>query len=199
MSVTIDALGKACPMPVVLAKQALDRGEEDVIVLVDNQTAVENLTRLAGSQGMEAQTTPQGEHFAVRISGERIPAPAPEPACVLPAAAGGCTVFIGRDQIGGGSEELGRNLMKMFLYTLAQSDVPPACLLFMNAGVTLPAGEEAQVLESLRALLDKGCEIQVCGTCLNYYGLTEQLKVGTVSNMYDIADKLLRSPRVVSF
>lgn len=197
MSVEINAVGKACPMPVVLAKQALDRGEADITVLVDNQTAVENLTRLAASQGMEAQSAARGEHFAVRISGERVPAPAPEPACVLPAA-GGCTIFIGRDQIGGGSEELGKNLMKMFLYTLAQSEVPPVCLLFMNAGVTLPAGEEAQVIESLQALSGKGCEILVCGTCLNYYGLTERLKVGTVSNMYDIADKLLRASRVVT-
>ena len=69
---------------------------------------------------------------------------------------------------------------------------PPA------AGVTLPAGEEAQVIESLQALSGKGCEILVCGTCLNYYGLTERLKVGTVSNMYDIADKLLRASRVVT-
>ena len=68
----------------------------------------------------------------------------------------------------------------------------------MNAGVTLPAGEEAQVIESLQALSGKGCEILVCGTCLNYYGLTERLKVGTVSNMYDIADKLLRASRVVT-
>ena len=180
MSVEINAVGKACPMPVVLAKQALDRGEADITVLVDNQTAVENLTRLAASQGMEAQSAARGEHFAVRISGERVPAPAPEPAC------------------GGGSEELGKNLMKMFLYTLAQSEVPPVCLLFMNAGVTLPAGEEAQVIESLQALSGKGCEILVCGTCLNYYGLTERLKVGTVSNMYDIADKLLRASRVVT-
>ena len=185
MSVEINAVGKACPMPVVLAKQALDRGEADITVLVDNQTAVENLTRLAASQSMEAQSAARGE------------APAPEPACVLPAA-GGCTVFIGRDQIGGGSEELGKNLMKMFLYTLAQSEVPPVCLLFMNAGVTLPAGEEAQVIESLQALAGKGCEILVCGTCLNYYGLTERLKVGTVSNMYDIVDKLLRASRVVT-
>ena len=110
----------------------------------------------------------------------------------------GATVFIGKDFIGDGSRELGEDLMKMFLYTLAQSDTPPACLLFMNGGVKLPAGEEPQVIESLKSLLDKGCEILVCGTCLNYFGLTEQLKVGTVSNMYDIAGRLLTAPWVVT-
>lgn len=203
MAVEIDAMGKVCPMPVVLAKQVLakqvlDGGENDVTVVVDNQIAVENLTRLAESQGMTAVSAPREGGFAVRITGERKAAPAPEPVACCPTAPGGATVFIGKDFIGDGSRELGENLMKMFLYTLAQSEVPPVCLLFMNAGVTLPAGEEAQVIESLQALSGKGCEILVCGTCLNYYGLTERLKVGTVSNMYDIADKLLRASRVVT-
>ena len=189
MAVEINAMGKACPMPVVLAKQALDGGENDVTVLVDNQIAVENLTRLAESQGMAAASAPREGGFAVRITGERKAAPAPEPAACCPTAPGGATVFIGKDFIGDGSRELGENLMKMFLYTLAQSDTPP---------VKLPAGEEPQVIESLKSLLDKGCEILVCGTCLNYFGLTEQCKVGTVSNMYDIAGRLLTAPRVVT-
>lgn len=198
MAVEIDAMGKACPMPVVLAKQALDGGENDVTVVVDNQIAVENLKRLAESQGMAAESATREGGFAVRITGERKAAPAPEPMACCPTAAGGATVFIGKDFIGDGSRELGENLMKMFLYTLAQSDTPPACLLFMNGGVKLPAGEEPQVIESLKSLLDKGCEILVCGTCLNYFGLTEQCKVGTVSNMYDIAGRLLTAPRVVT-
>ena len=69
MAVEIDAMGKACPMPVVLAKQALDGGENDVTVVVDNQIAVENLTRLAESQGMTAQSAQRGTGFAVRITG----------------------------------------------------------------------------------------------------------------------------------
>lgn len=194
----INAIGKACPMPVVLAKQALDRGEEALVVLVDNQTAVENLTRLASSQGMEVQVQSCGDHFSVAFSGERVPAPVPEPVCALPAE-GDCAVFIGRDQIGDGSQELGKSLMKMFLYTLSQREVPPVSLLFMNAGVTLPSGEDEQVVESLRTLVGRGCEVLVCGTCLNYYKRTEDLKVGTISNMYDITDRLLRAPRVVTF
>ena len=62
----------------------------------------------------------------------------------------------------------------------------------------LPAGEEPQVIESLKSLLDKGCEILVCGTCLSFYGLTDQLQVGTVSNMYDIVTRMQRAAKVVS-
>ena len=142
MAVEIDAMGKACPMPVVLAKQALDGGENDVTVAVDNQIAVENLTRLAESQGMTAVSAPREGGFAVRITGERKAATAPEPVACCPTATGGATVFIGKDFIGDGSRELGESLMKMFLYTLAQSDTPPAWSRYDKTKIPpLPLGE----------------------------------------------------------
>lgn len=60
MSTIIDAKGKPCPTPVILAKQAMAAGEHSFTVLVDNTTAVENLKRLAGNQGFGAAVT-QGE------------------------------------------------------------------------------------------------------------------------------------------
>lgn len=199
MATQIDAIGKACPMPVVLAKKALDGGEEDLTVLVDNATAVENLTRLAESQGMTVQARSQGGNFAVQITGKRIPGPEPEPiSCTLTPSTARDTVFIGKDFVGDGDRELGRNLMKMFLYTLSESDTPPRCLLFMNSGVKLPAGEEPQVLENLRDLEHKGCEILVCGTCLNFFGLTDACKIGLVSNMYDIVTKMQSAEKIIS-
>ena len=72
MTLEIDALGKACPMPVVLAKQALDQGARDITVLVDNDIAVQNLTRLAESQGMTVRSAAESGRFSVRISGERL-------------------------------------------------------------------------------------------------------------------------------
>lgn len=199
MAERIDARGKACPMPVILAKQALDSGARDLTVLVDDETAVENLKRLAGSQGMTARSSPGERGFSVRVTGEGAPAPGPEPDLRSPAVpAGGRTFFIGKDHIGGGDPELGGNLMKMFLYTLAQSGRPPKCLLFMNSGVKLPAGEERQVIDSLKDLEAKGCEILVCGTCLNFFDLTERLKAGTVSNMYDIVEKMQDGDGVIT-
>jgi sulfur relay (sulfurtransferase) complex TusBCD TusD component (DsrE family) len=64
--------------------------------------------------------------------------------------------------------------------------------------VKLPAGEEQQVIDSLMTLLEKGSIILVCGTCLNYYGLTDRLKVGTVSNMYDIMSAMQRADKVIT-
>ena len=100
--------------------------------------------------------------------------------------------------MGDGAQELGYNLLKMALYTLSQQETPPAWVLFMNGGVKLPAGEDAAVLDSVKALIEKGAEVLVCGTCLNYYGLTEQLKAGTVSNMYEILDRMQKAARVIS-
>ena len=51
---------------------------------------------------------------------------------------------------------------------------------------------------NLQALIDKGVKVLVCGTCLNYYGLAERLKIGTVSNMYDILGAMQRADKVIT-
>ena len=197
MTLEIDALGKACPMPVVLAKQALDQGARDITVLVDNDIAVQNLTRLAESQGLTVRSAAESGRFSVRISGEGV-APSPAAAVKCSIGPGAPTFFISRSFIGDGSPELGRNLMKMFLYTLAEGSIPPRALIFMNGGVQLPAGEDEQIVAHLKALESKGCTILVCGTCLNFFGLAEHLKVGVISNMYDIVEQMQHTERVIT-
>ena len=200
MPYTIDATGKACPIPVVLAKQALEQQGSDLTVLVDNPTAVENLKRLAGNKGLETAVSQEGNIYAVSFSGEMAPVPAAAAAATPACSPVGCgtAVFIGKEIVGSGDDTLGYNLMKMFLYTLSQGDQAPASLLFMNGGVKLPAGTEQQVIDSIRAIQERGTEVLVCGTCLNYYGLTEQLQVGTVSNMYDIVERMQQAAKVIT-
>ena len=192
----IDARGKACPQPVIMAKKEIDGGCRDLTILVDNRTAVENLTRLGNSAGMQVTTGDNGNGLFVRLTGEGKIVENPVVAC--PTMGNGYAVFIGKDVVGAGDHELGYNLMKMALYTLAQGDSVPAHILFMNDGVKLPAGEEQQVIDSLMALLEKGSIILVCGTCLNYYGIADRLKVGTVSNMYDIMSAMQRADKVIT-
>ena len=192
----IDARGKACPQPVILAKKEIDGGCRDLTVLVDNKTAVENLTRLGNSAGMTVTTGETAQGLFVRLTGEgKI---VEEPVIACPTTGNGYAVFIGKDVVGAGDRELGYNLMKMALYTLAQGDSVPAHVLFMNDGVKLPAGEEQQVIDSLMTLIEKGSLVLVCGTCLNYYGIADRLKVGTVSNMYDIMSAMQRADKVIT-
>ena len=197
MSRIIDAKGKACPMPVMMAKEAITAGEREFTVLVDNTTAVGNLQRLAKNQGFDATVTEgEGVYSLAFVKNGNAPAPAAEAAA--PAACGaGYTVFVGRDIIGSGDRELGTNLMRMFFYTLAQSDDLPRSVLFMNAGVKLPT-EDEQVIEHLKTLVEKGVEVQVCGTCLNFYGLSDKLAVGAVSNMYDIVSQMQAAAKVIT-
>lgn len=197
---TIDALGKPCPMPVVMAKKALEEGGGELAVLVDNAVAVENLKRLAGSRGMTAAVSGEAGRFCVVITGEgqapRLSQAEPAPLCGP--VGRGDVVVVAKDHLGEGAEELGGSLLRMFLYTLAQGDKVPAALLFLNGGVRLPAGEEEQILQSIAELEEKGCRVLVCGTCLNYYGLTDRLKVGIVSNMYDLVEAMQAGEKVIA-
>ena len=197
MSPIIDARGKACPTPVIMAKKAISAGESTFTVLVDNTTAVENLKRLAANQGFDAAVTEQGGAFHLAFVRTGCPACEEAVSSPLPAPGGGWAVFVGRDIIGDGDRELGTNLMRMFFYTLSQGEDKPGAVLFMNAGVKLPTLDE-QVAEHLKALSAVGVEILVCGTCLNFYGLTDRLRVGTVSNMYDIVTRMQKAGKVVS-
>ena len=199
MSHIIDARGKACPTPVILAKGAISEGKAAFSVWVDNNTAVENLKRLAGNQGYEAQVLEENGAFTVAFSqnGEACTACELEADAPLPVGRQDYAVFVGRDIIGDGDRELGANLMRMFFYTLTQSEELPRYVLFMNAGVKLPT-LDGQVAEHVETLLAKGVEVLVCGTCLNFYGLTDKLKAGTVSNMYDIVTAMQAAGKVIT-
>ncbi|MEI8216483.1 MAG: sulfurtransferase-like selenium metabolism protein YedF [Eubacteriales bacterium] len=98
-------------------------------------------------------------------------------------------IVITSDQFGQGEKELSENLMKSFIYSLTEVNPRPDTLIFLNRGVFLTT-EDSTVVESLRTLEAEGVEILSCGTCLNYYKLTEKLIIGTVSNMYNIVAKL---------
>ena len=199
MAKYIDARGKACPMPVILVKKEIDNGERDITITVDNEIAVENLKRLAADSGIEVKAEKNGNDFNVTFAGGAAEVKKEEPAvnaCTLNGC--GYAVFFGKDHVGEGEYELGSNLAKMMLYTYSQSDDIPTTLIFMNSGVKLPTSDNDDIITSIKVLTEKGTEVIVCGTCLNYYGLTEKLKVGTVSNMYEIVEKMKKAAKVIT-
>jgi len=193
MNQFVDALGKACPMPVILAKKEIDAGNTSFVVAVDNEVAVQNLQRLAESQGYQVQVQTKDGNFHVSFTGEGASAAC----CEETAKPKNWALFVGKDFIGDGSEELGTSLMTMFFYTLAESNDAPRYVLFMNSGVKLPV-ENDQVVEHLKTLQEKGSEILVCGTCLKFFGIADNLKIGTVSNMYDISERMHLANKVIT-
>ena len=197
----LDAFGKQCPMPLVMVKKALGEGATDVQIKVDNDTAVKNLSRLAQKQGLGFAVEAIEGGYLVKFSGSAADAPAQAEAPVLAglgSTGSGYAFFVGKDHVGEGDPTLGRNLMKMAIYTLAESDDVPSSVLFMNSGVKLVCGEEPQVVESCNKLIERGCEVLVCGTCLNFYGLSEKLEVGEVSNMYDILSRMQEAAKTIT-
>ena len=195
----IDAKGKACPMPVMMAKKEMDTGCEALSITVDNAIAVQNLSRLAESQGFAAETAEENGCYTITM--HRTGAPAQEMPeellnCAVPTA-DDYGVFAGRDVIGEGDPELGHSLIKMFFYTLSEKPDLPSAIHFMNNGVRLVT-ENEQTIEHLKVLEAKGVKLIVCGTCLNFYGLTDKLQCGTIGNMYDIVETMTKAGKVIT-
>jgi len=108
----------------------------------------------------------------------------------------GAVILIGDDSLGVGDRELGKMLMKAFLNTLFDGQPRPAKLIFINNGVKLTT-ERSEVLDAIKALEEKGVDILSCGTCLDYYGLTDKLKVGRITKMADTVNSLLSASKVI--
>lgn len=187
----IDAAGKQCPIPVIMAKKELDAGEQDVEIIVDGPTQRDNLARLGDAVGRPITAEEFGDKLLVKFANgetkkvEKV------------AGAETYAVFFNKDSIGTNESELGKNLAKMAIFTLSKSEQIPAYVLFMNEGVKLTTGVEPQIVENLNTLIEKGTKVLVCGTCLNFYGLKEEIKVGTVSNMYDILGAMQEVDKVI--
>lgn len=192
MKKQIDAKGLACPRPVILTKKELDSMTTgEVKTLVDNQVAVENLSRMATSLKLGYETEVLGENsFAVTIKkGETADMEAAVAATVNTPTGKGTVIVIQSDQMGRGEEALGKLLMKSFIYTVKETTPHPEAILFYNSGVRLTV-EDSPVIDDLKHLENLGVEIISCGTCLDFYELKEKLKVGIISNMYTIYEKM---------
>ncbi len=192
MAKIIDARNLSCPQPVVLTKKALEEVDE-VITIVDNEAAQDNVSRLGKSQGCEVtvERKEDGIYLTLRKAGAG-------PVKQQCAVATGIVLFIASDVLGrGDNQQLGSLLMQSFLHTLGGLTSRPETIVFMNSGVMLVT-DDSPVLGELRQLENQGIEILACGTCLSRLQLADKVAVGQVSNMYTIADTLLRAEKIIS-
>ena len=200
--IIVNAVGEQCPIPVVKATRALREMAEPgtLEVHVDNEIAVQNLTRMAGGNHLPVRWEKVGEKEFVVIMDVAEPTgdtPRQEPELVcVPDSRGDFLVAVDTDVMGRGSDELGRTLMKGFLFAVSQLPQLPRTMLFYNGGARLTT-EGSASLEDLKNMEAQGVEILTCGTCLNHYGLAERLAVGSVTNMYTIVEKLAGAGKVV--
>ncbi|MBQ1229128.1 MAG: sulfurtransferase-like selenium metabolism protein YedF [Firmicutes bacterium] len=198
--IIVNAVGQNCPIPVVMTTKELNAVTEagTVVTHVDNEVAVQNLLRLASSKGLEAKSEKLEEKlFAVTIV---VNGPLTEEVCEECECAGDArentVVVVSSDRMGEGNDELGKVLIKGFIYAVSQLPKLPKTVIFYNGGATLPV-EGSASLEDLKNLEAQGVEILTCGTCLDYYSLKEKLAVGSVTNMYTIVETIANATKVI--
>lgn len=192
---TVDARGLACPQPVILSRRAM-QAAEPTVTIVDNDVAVGNVTRMAQAAGWGSAVDERHDGFYVTLTPPAGAAPQAAPAAAPAGAAGPTVVLLASDTIGTGDETLGAILMRAFLHAIAETDDKPDTIICMNAGVRLPTAD-SPVLEDLQTLVGCGTQVLICGTCLDFYHLKDKVAVGTISNMYTIAETLLAAGNVV--
>jgi selenium metabolism protein YedF len=208
----IDNRGLSCPQPVINTKKVLDEmfkggnNEFTLTVIVDNEAAKENVSRLAGTFGCEVSVQEKEDGIFVvihntekkdHIEEESQPEANVSCCCASEASEKETVLLITSSTLGQGSEELGKILMRSFIYTLKETEFAPSKILFLNSGVYLTT-EGSPVLDELKQLTEMGIEIFSCGTCLDYYKLKEKLEVGIVTNMYDIADSIRSAGKCIT-
>ncbi|MEE1009929.1 MAG: sulfurtransferase-like selenium metabolism protein YedF [Agathobacter sp.] len=197
----VDARGLACPLPVVNTKneiQGMKEGEQ-VEVLVDNEIAVQNLTKFANvrNHSIKAEKIDDNNYKVVITVGQvSVEEKSDEVESCIPSQIRNDVVVISSGTMGNGEEELGKALMKAFIFALTKQDTYPDTILLYNGGAYLSC-EGSDSLEDLKFLEAQGVKIATCGTCLNFYGLTDSLAVGSVTNMYDIVETMGKATKII--
>ncbi len=193
----IDATGKACPLPVIETNKAL-KEYDAVETIVDNVIATENLKKLAQQSGCTYTVTEESPERYTVVIAKKLNGQAAAAANQIQAEKkdGAYIVVVNSPGMGTGDEAFSRQLLKTFLYTLTEQDILPQCIIFYNGGVPLVT-KQSESLEDLQKLASLGVTVYACGACLNYYGLTDQVAVGEITNMYRIVELMRTADRIV--
>lgn len=214
---TIDAMGKACPVPVILTRKAL-RDDTSVTVLVSEKVATENIEKMAKQLGYKSEIKQLSAHkYSVLVKKQQASEEKmqQEPAGLTAfqensseqqridvatvnriRLSEGYIVVLDSEEIGHGDSTLGKQLAKSFLSSLTEQDVLPEYILMFNSGVKL-AVKDTDTVEDLQTLEKMGVHILECGICVNFFGIKDQLGVGSITNMFRITELMRTSQRVV--
>ncbi|MBG0789991.1 MAG: sulfurtransferase-like selenium metabolism protein YedF [Desulfovibrionaceae bacterium] len=188
--ITLDCKGLPCPQPVLKCKDSVERDNpEKLIVVVDNDPARENVTRFLTLKGYCVTYTGAGSEFTVTaVRSDDGQCPVCETMSEQEIADldnQKILVFIASDVIGSGDDELGGSLMYNFISTLPELGPDLWRVILVNGGVKLAIkGHKCE--EGLKKLVDSGVSLLVCGTCLEFFGLTDSKSVGQTTNMLDV-------------
>lgn len=194
MKMTVDARGLSCPQPVVLTKKALEeQGVSEVLTIVDNTVALENVSRLLETLRLQPTVDQKDNDYYINI----VKTESLAEIGLDDNLSGNTIILFTTHLLGNGDSKLGAMLMKSFFYSISQLEGSIKSLIFMNSGVMLTT-EGSEVLEHINLMEDKGIEVLSCGTCLDFYGLSEKLKAGSVTNMYTITERMTENSKLIT-
>ncbi len=183
---TIDAMGLACPRPVILSKKLIsEESPEEFEVKVDNFIATENLAKMAHEMGYKTEMTEHSkESYTVVFTKDASIEVKKEEGLHY---SDEYMVVISSEMMGGGDEDFSKKLLEGFIYALSEQEVAPKVIVFYNGGVHIPTLWENSI-KDLKFIESRGTEIFSCGLCLEHYGLKEKVQVGSITNMYKIVE-----------
>lgn len=196
----IDCKGLACPMPVIRTKKYFDlEDSKEALVIVDNEVAKNNILRLAKGINLNSSFIEEEGIYKIQLSrGEikDVQVSKINEALDNISVPSAPTILVATNLLGNGDDKLGETLMKVYINTLAESEILPKNLMFINGGVKLTC-TGSDVLDSLNSMKEKGVNIISCGACLDFYNLKEELKVGEIGNMYQIIELMNKSRNTI--
>lgn len=201
----IDARKKACPQPVIMTKQKVDEGLTEITVIVDNDTAKSNVTKLGNKLNFKTSIEEKDDGIYIYLQkpenknnqGKNTEATVQKENLEIVGIKQSRGYVFSTDKLGNGNDDLGKILMKGFIYALSQKKPYPQFLIFLNSGVKLTV-EGSDSLDDLKKFEEANVKIISCGTCLDFFGIKDKLFVGTVSNMYDIVETISDSTNTIT-
>lgn len=199
--VTLDCTGLPCPQPVLRTKETLEQGADSIDVLVDNEASLNNVVRYVQNQGHQVEVIPlQHGHYRIAIvvaANQTVNLPDKQENCCKNSGTLRLVYVISSDSMGRGDDELGWALLQTYIQTIKDIQPLPEKIIFYNSGVKQVTSESG-ALEALKHLQAQGVEILACGTCLDFFKLKSAIKVGQISNMYDIMNSMTNADKIVS-
>ncbi len=199
----IDTRGQQCPAPIIATKKALKETipGETLKVLTDNQTSLNNLScflkdnntefSVTGEEGVWAltilkKTTVAGQKPAEEYCSTKIPH----------FAHGNFVIVFSSDRMGEGDSELGSLLIVNFIKAVKDLEILPGKMVFYNSGVRLGT-PDSPVIAHLEEIEKMGVNMLFCATCAKYYSLEEKIRIGVLSNMFEIAQVMTSASSII--
>jgi len=188
----VNCIGDICPVPVIKVKKALaDISDPSGLeILVDNEIAVQNISKFLNSLGHSFTSEKDRDFFLIKINESTSLWEVPE----HPQSSD--IVVISSQFMGTGDDELGKLLIKGFIFALTQLDALPTSIIFYNGGIHHVL-KNSESINDLQYLQNHGAKILVCGTCLNHFDALGDLAVGDITNMYEIVTLMQQADNII--